>query len=1664
MAKKKRNFRKEIKRLIAFVMAMCMTVLTLPSSLILFTSKAEDGDKVTAEQWATATDAEEEKYGYVTMELTGLSESEDPTGRVYSIYNNINCVEETLVGTFEISCDGKCYVDFLEADISYDQAELADEEKLQIKYNFLPVGEYYLARTDEEYLQEVSDEECNISCPAAIKLFEITEDHATVENALVLQLDASACEPLEVDTSEGSQATLFIDDDEDESEVTGSASLLSSNSIYLTNDGYTTVGNTRGGLFHVTGSLVAYCSDHYKSTPSSGTYSYSSFESPYSSVSSYGGSGANMRKVIAYGIETYGTNYSSISNANRLRMSIALYNAKYGASHSVGSAINTAAYNMFSSDPLTISESKFTFSNSKTTLSITADSTKTITTSSGASVNVKLSSTIQLKGKKANTVSFTLPSNVYVKYSGTWYSPGTTVKCKGNSKLLFAINSTVTSKCTVTLKGSTGYDVYELTTGKNYQTMYWGTSSSTTATLSITPGDDEDYLYLYKSSANENISSDDEHYNMAGIGYRIYSDADCTKEAISNNYTQDVAGVSVTVKTSSYIFLSWDGYAYLDQDGTNVIFINQDAYDSFVEVKGYEPADYKLQYASGTYYIKETSTVYWENYDNTARARYWYDTDNKDFSSLIELRADKDLTTVTGYELDTEVYTAKFSGEGESVYKEVSDKPENYGKATLKKTVNGETTSKTEGLVFYLYKMDSSEDTEITTSKLVATFTCKGKDDFSIVINDTDLEMTVSGNSLTNMPFGTYVFVEDAAVAKKLGFTVAEDKRFSLSYTNQEETITMDDDYDDTNKARVSKFVDGKISSESAGLTFYLYKMSSESDRDMDSAELIARYTSVTDGDAYNAFEIVVLTDLNNVDSAGNYVINLPTGYYAMVEDADVAASLGFTVAETEYFYLGNNDSTNIYMYDTRTSLSLSKCFEDDTVDGMENYSLEGAQFKMYLATADGVVPDLTEDNYIATFTTDANGNGYISDVADQYFVKDYSGGKAYTLRGIPDNSYVYITEVVASAGCGLAEDQWCYVDTGDNIVQAVKVEEPVKKNVLNLKLSKVDSQTLEWVGTGAATLEGATFELCYYNLGTNEVTSYEALLEGEYEPTRTWTFATDEDGIIDFSNMEYFVSGDELYVNEYGDIVLPYGVVTLEEVSAPAGYTTTGEFVDVPENENVTTEDGVLFMVLDEDSETALLSATYTRTDVALRGDLKLRKVSALTGEAMAGVAFKLTSATTGESHILVTNAEGIIDTSLVAHSENTNINDDASDGYATCGTWFYGNSELAGEISDNLGALPYDTYILEEIPGDENADCILVDTITIGMDDEALYDEDGYFICDLGDVENVPTPSISTIAKDIETATNIGRAQEDAVIVDSVYYKYLTAGETYTIKGILVDLATGEPVTMADGTYVTSMTTFTVEEEFDSFANEKCGTVDVTFAFDGTELAGKTVVVFEYLYLGKDDTAIAVVGGVIDETGVYTTNTGVAVKHDDLTDANQTIYIPEIGTSMVDYASGSHETVVSSLMTFVDTVSYSNLVIGEEYVVVGVLMNQSTGEKLLDANGNVVVGEIEFVPETANGTVEVCFEFDGSALGATNIVAFEYLYLGEALIADHTDINDESQTVAVGQVKGVTTTKKTSNMVKTGDKVTAIIGGVFALALVCLAYSAYMKRRKKK
>lgn len=254
----------------------------------------------------------------------------------------------------------------------------------------------------------------------------------------------------------------------------------------------------------------------------------------------------------------------------------------------------------------------------------------------------------------------------------------------------------------------------------------------------------------------------------------------------------------------------------------------------------------------------------------------------------------------------------------------------------------------------------------------------------------------------------------------------------------------------------------------------------------------------------------------------------------------------------------------------------------------------------------------------------------------------------------------------------------------------------------------------------------------------------------------------------------------------------------------------------------------------------------------------------------------------------------------------------------------------------------------------------------------------------------QSVHHPAVHTTATDEETGEHVGRARKKTVIHDTVKLYNLVPGMTYELEGYLVDSETGEPYLDATGSEVRVHS-----DPFKAERGKENTEMILTFTFNGSNLEGRSITVFEDLYH----------------------NGHIVAAHRLKSDSEQMVDYPDIHTNASDKETGDHISKAGEKETIIDEVTYTNLRPGLTYKVKGALMNKKTG-KALKVNGEKITAEKEFVPKKKNGSVKLKFTFDASALAGETVVVFEDVYFNEIEVAVHHDIEDEDQTVVIPEV----------------------------------------------
>lgn len=680
--------------------------------------------------------------------------------------------------------------------------------------------------------------------------------------------------------------------------------------------------------------------------------------------------------------------------------------------------------------------------------------------------------------------------------------------------------------------------------------------------------------------------------------------------------------------------------------------------------------------------------------------------------------------------------------------------------------------------------------------------------------------------------------------------------------------------------------------------------------------------------------------------------------------------------------------------------------------DGNDCYDLAGAEYAVYNSS----------NQAVAKLTTDENG---------------------YAKSGLLPSGEYTVKELKAPKGYALDEEGHQVRITSGQTTTSNLVDKP-QSDPVGALLGKYDGEkTYTGEGNlplGSAKLYGAQYSIEYYDGYYN--TEAEAQASGN--PTRKWILQTDEDGYVNLryadqsfdvhdadgnviAPLPYKVSGDDFYRAANGAISLPLGTAIIKEIKAPQGYNLPQPFGMDQVFVRQITSDGNLDVV-----------HSYNAPEVAepiMRSDVEFTKAASDDSHSLAGVPFKITSKTTTESHVIVTDENGKASTkaSWNKHTQDTNGNDwimsedaEGIQGFVaklldaakvldpTCGVWFGqytdGDETKITDPDDERGALPYDEYTLEELPCDANAGYQLIKKdFTVSRDNTFNADN----TVNLGTLTDQDV-SITTQAYDKADGDQEVVAEPDVTIIDKISCDNLQKGTEYIINGTLMDKATGKPYVDAAGNEVHGSVTFTAKsQEQDAY---------VEFSFDGSNLTDSTeLVVFEDLATTDNPDRIL-------------------ADHKELSDQGQTVTVkpPVIGTIATDGIDNDKQVVKDTEMIVTDTVAYYGLTPGKQYMLKGELMDKATGAVLKDAAGNPVTAEKQFTPNATAGTVEIQFTFDGSNLKKDqNLVAFEHVLTKDKEIATHAEINDIPQTVTVIKPSIKTTAKSSQAGHENSDNV---------------------------
>ncbi len=878
----------------------------------------------------------------------------------------------------------------------------------------------------------------------------------------------------------------------------------------------------------------------------------------------------------------------------------------------------------------------------------------------------------------------------------------------------------------------------------------------------------------------------------------------------------------------------------------------------------------------------------------------------------------KELTAPEGYRLDTEVHTYTVDGSqlvGDTYTFEVDDLTEDVMRGGLSiQKLDSQTGTTPQGDASL--EGISFEIVNNSTNPVVVNGNTAAPGQVAMTITTNAAGVATTGENA--LPYGEYtvreVSTNDSMLKtfdEEISVTIDSDG-VMLEYEAENEVVRggIDISKEDSQMGTTPQG-----NSSFAGISFEVVNRSAN--------------PVVVGGQTYAVGDVVmtITTDETGHASTGNEV--LPYGTYEVKESATNESMLLTWTGETVTVRQNCHSVAITAVNDVeRGGLSVEK---QDTITGSTpqgDADFSGITFEIINNSRNPVMVEgqkYQPGEVVKTLVTDDQGKASTSDDLLPY--------GEYILHESSTNESMLLT----------APDQTVNITDDGIIYEFTMADEVVRGGVL---IEKRDLESGLLTPLGGANLDGTLFEIT--NKSKNAVYVNGAL----YAPGEVCATIEVVDGIAQTENR-----------------ALPYGSYQMVESKPGEGYLHTDQTV----RSFQIRQDGQVIEFRDGD-------AAYNQV---IRGDLQFVKVGEGGDSNMhrfSNVAFKLTSQTTGESHILITDENGEVRTTTEwnPHSQNTNGNDDVEDETLWddhAGTWFGLTTEgWMVDVQDELCALPFDQYTLEELPceGNQGYELVKVPNITISRNNTTIY---------LGTIDDQfeGVPEIGTTAT--VDGEHVAEPAEEITLVDTVTYKNLKVGQTYKLSGILMDKETCEPLLVNEQPV-------TAELEFTPISSE--GSVELAYTFDGSALAGKSVVVFEDLYQGEN----------------------VVASHADINDEGQTVTFgqPEIRTTAT--IDGAKTAQPTEQITITDTVEYSGLTAGQEYTLKGVLMDKSTGEPL-QVNDQQVTSEATFIPAESNGTVDVLFTFDATGLERKSLVVFETLFQGETEIAGHEDIEDEGQTV---------------------------------------------------
>lgn len=264
-------------------------------------------------------------------------------------------------------------------------------------------------------------------------------------------------------------------------------------------------------------------------------------------------------------------------------------------------------------------------------------------------------------------------------------------------------------------------------------------------------------------------------------------------------------------------------------------------------------------------------------------------------------------------------------------------------------------------------------------------------------------------------------------------------------------------------------------------------------------------------------------------------------------------------------------------------------------------------------------------------------------------------------------------------------------------------------------------------------------------------------------------------------------------------------------------------------------------------------------------------------------------------------------------------------------------------------------------------------------------------------GPINNHIPPELGSKATNLEDGTQTLQPIEGPVTINEhLFFNHLVESTDYTINAWLVDKATGLPI-LENGKKIEATKTVKSGND-DQYDDGIRGEADLQLTINNaSKFAGKDIVVYSTIARTSNPDH-------------YTT------LHQDINDTAETVHFttPDLHTNAINVETQTQQVQPTNKETISDKVTYTNLVKGKTYKVVGTVVDRETG-KPIEVNGQTLTFNRTFTATDTSGYVELGTTFDATGFKGKSLVVFESLYYNDKLLKEHKNINDVNQTLIV-------------------------------------------------